>query len=268
MQLIASRQLTHTKSSSKLALTTSDGSAWGGWDRYLSLGDERLFHIGNVCDTCEFFFRRVADRALPSFEIERVRSQLECGLDDLDATALAFTEFIPDGEYVVALFTARPRLSGSDDTPDYFSHEQARTWPEYDHDVLPAMGYYRDASTAIRKDEMLFEFFVPLYEPSLLDSQRVTHYEQLLISGTRPTAVALSVLDVKGPASFPEDEEGNEIEPKFGRHWCLANYLLDGHHKVFAAHVTGAPITVLSFLSVDHSWTMIDELIAHYRGDR
>jgi len=208
----------------------------------------------------------MTDLAVPSFEIERVKTELESGIAAIGSTADTLAEIIPNGKYVVALFECQPALAGTDGTPDYFSHEQRLAWPDYDDDPPPTTSYYRGDSMAMPEQQMLFEFLVPLYDSSLLSDERVTHYKTLIKSGVRPTAVSLSVLDVKAPMSFPEDEDGNEIEPEFRTHWCLANYMLDGHHKVFASHSVGIPITLLSFISVDHSWQLVDELITHYKG--
>ncbi len=268
MQLIQSKPLTNTASRSKLAFTTTGGTNWKIWDRFISLGDNQLFHIGNICDTCEFFFHRMTEAVIPSFEIERVRAELESGMTGIDSTATTLAELMPNGKFVVALFESRPRQAGSDSTLDYFSHEQRMAWPDNEFDLPPATEYYRENSMAMFEQQMLFEFLVPLYDSSLLNKTRVEHYQNLLRSGARPTAVSLSVLDVKSSMSFSEDEDGNDSQPEFGTHWCLANYLLDGHHKVFAAHSLGLPITMLSFISDDHSWQRVDELISHYKNAR
>jgi hypothetical protein len=62
----------------------------------------------------------------------------------------------------------------------------------------------------------------------------------------QPTALALSVLDVKQPADW-------DGEPAITEHYCLAHYLLDGHHKTHAASELNKPITMLSFLAIDES---------------
>ncbi len=119
----------------------------------------------------------------------------------------------------------------------------------------------------MRDQQMLFEFFIPLYDISLVNRERVEYYKQQLQSGVQPTVVSLSVLDVKSSMTYPEDDNGVEIEPRFGTHWCFANYLLDGHHKMVASHESGKPITMLSFVSRDHSWKLVDELIGEYKKD-
>jgi hypothetical protein len=53
------------------------------------------------------------------------------------------------------------------------------------------------------------------------------------------------VLDVKQPAVWSG-------EPTITSHSCLAHYLLDGHHKVFAASKAGLPLTLLAFLAIEN----------------
>ena len=55
------------------------------------------------------------------------------------------------------------------------------------------------------------------------------------------TAVALSLLDVKGPYVGGID------------HWCLTYVLLDGHHKMAAAALSRRPLTLVSFRDCDLS---------------
>ncbi len=49
--------------------------------------------------------------------------------------------------------------------------------------------------------------------------------------------------------------EGTKIDT----HWCLARYLLDGHHKLFAA-ANDQPVRLLSFLSVDDGICNTDDI--------
>jgi hypothetical protein len=269
MQLIESKPVSVAMSATRLEFTTTGGDTWKVWDRFISLDGQQLFHIGNICGTCEFFFRRMSDSPVSSFELEAIRSQLETGIDSVSDPATQFTEIIPNGNYIAALFTAQPKQSGIS-TADYFTSEQPLAWRAYDNgDSPPNTSYFRGESNPLPdRRKMLFEFFVPLYDLSLLNSDRIQHYVSLLNSGIRPTAVALSVLDVKSSMSFPEDDHGNEIVPEFETHWCFANYLLDGHHKVAASNATGKPITILSFISLDHSANGIDELMEYYRHFR
>lgn len=73
-------------------------------------------------------------------------------------------------------------------------------------------------------------------------------YKRDINSGHQPTALALTVLDIKQPATWH-----GKGEPAVTEHWCLAHYLLDGHHKTLAASEVDKPITLLSFLSPGES---------------
>ena len=97
-----------------------------------------------------------------------------------------------------------------------------------------------------------------------LDRSAVDEYKRTIALGTRPTVLALSVLDVKAPFSVPRDAT-------IVRHWGLAHYVIDGHHKLAAAAELGGsyPIQLLSFLSKGASmadWpTDLDLLRAYLR---
>lgn len=68
-------------------------------------------------------------------------------------------------------------------------------------------------------------------------------------------ALALGVLDVRGPEDLSEDVP-------YQQHWCLAGYLLDGHHRVQAAAELGVGIDVLLFLSRQASIASEEEIAA------
>lgn len=134
MQLITSQLLTNDRCRSTLESTTTGGTNWPVWDRFISLDGRQLFHIGNICGTCEFFFSRLVDREVPSFELDQIRSTLEEGIRNISEMASAFSGVIPNGEYTVALFTAFPRQSGVNGVPDYFASEQRLAWRNSDTD--------------------------------------------------------------------------------------------------------------------------------------
>jgi len=198
----------------------------------------------------------VSTSDVQSFEIEEIRSSLESGLSRIDKNALKLKQAIPNGKYIVALFTAQPRRIDATDTPDYFAHEQRLAWGPPEDESISATQYYRGESRPIGKDKMLFEFFVPFTNPDSTDPDRVNHYKELLASGSRPTAISLAVLDVKSSATWSS---------QYPEHWCFANYLLDGHHKVLASEQSKLPITMLSFISLDHSWKLVDKMLSAYK---
>jgi hypothetical protein len=88
-----------------------------------------------------------------------------------------------------------------------------------------------------------------------LDQKRVGEFQAQIKAGGRPTALALSMLYKKQPAHW-------EGEPRVTVHHCLAHYLIDGHHKVFAASQLGRPIGVMSalFLGFPQGPTMFEHM--------
>jgi hypothetical protein len=79
-----------------------------------------------------------------------------------------------------------------------------------------------------------------MFPDTFLNPSRIETYERSLQGGQAPTAISISVLDVKGPASGGTD------------HWCMAHFILDGHHKIAAAGREQKEITLLAFIAVDH----------------
>ncbi len=267
MKLLELQKCRSTQRRSKLKFTTTGGGSWKVWDRYLSLGPEQLVHLGNVCGTCRFFFNIVAECPLDSVELGSTREQLEMGLECIGTIAKSFLAVLPRGHYQAALFEMSPGQAGTPGNPDYFECEQREAWryePEADEGACSL--YYRSGTRSMGSGQMLFEFVVPLFGAAALDDRRVAHYMKLMSEGCKPTAVAVSVLDVKSSMEWPEDEKGNDVEPEFDTHWCFANYLLDGHHKVQAAHRANAPMTLLSFIALEPSWQRVDDLVSAYQG--
>ena len=81
-------------------------------------------------------------------------------------------------------------------------------------------------------------------------------YKNEILSGKKPTAVSLSVLDIKEPSTYPDEDTFPEIT----QHWCIANYLIDGHHKIKAAAELNAEITLLAFFATDKGVSTEDEI--------
>lgn len=46
----------------------------------------------------------------------------------------------------------------------------------------------------------------------------------------------------------------------FYKEWVYSHFLLDGHHKMFAANKAKKAITLLSFLSIDQSFANKDQV--------
>ena len=106
--------------------------------------------------------------------------------------------------------------------------------------------YYRDQSVPMGEGDQLFEFIIPMFPHTLLRQKEVDTYSKRIEDNDMPTALALSVLDVKQPSDWAGS-------PSIKRHYCLAHYLIDGHHKTYAASQQNKPLTLLSFLAIDES---------------
>ena len=202
------------------------------------LDDKPAFELSFWCGTCQFLFQRL-DGANDTLSLDGLRDRLSHGLDDLDQDVIeSFAAVLPPGRYLPMLLSIRPRLTLPMKDGDYFAEEQVSTWgvnsfwglPEYPHTA-----YYRTFEASVDRDAHLFEFVVPMLPPAWNDADTVAAHAQRLATSDRPTAVAVSTLDVCQPAmaTFATD---------YYAHWGLTHFLLDGHHKMQAAATTGQPL--------------------------
>ncbi|WP_375505657.1 hypothetical protein [uncultured Nostoc sp.] len=246
-------RITIANSSSIIGFEKSGGGDWPVWDRYLTIENKRAYHIGNVCGTCAFFFVRL-EGAKRSISATAIAERLNTGTDITDPTFTSIlSQILPTGAYYVNFPTVLPRLIAPGHPDDYFVQEQVALWgiDPLPHD--PRVTYYRSHSLALAEHRQLFEFVIPMFPLTWLDQERLTHYEGEIAHGGQPTAFTLSVLDIKQPAVWNGD-------PKITEHWCLAHYLLDGHHKIYAAAQQNAPLNLVSFLAVDESLASEEEI--------
>ncbi|HLL56622.1 MAG TPA: hypothetical protein VK359_01730 [Rubrobacteraceae bacterium] len=222
---------------------------YAGWSRYLTLDGEKAYFIGGACDTCAFVFERMGG-ASRNISPGEAANGLRRGLSKIeDAPISTISEFVPGGSYRVNLLQLSPTLVTPGTELDYFAHEQAALWGTDAFWGLPhhpKTEYYRAASIPLGGSRRLFEFVVPMFPKGWLSKKTLTSYADRLSNSERPTALAVSVLDVRGPTTR---EEGPEVT----EHWCLSHYLLDGHHKTYAASQAEKPITLLSFLATAES---------------
>ena len=167
-----------------------------------------------------------------------------------------FAALLPVGEYLPLLLAVEPRLRRPVEPSDYFAEEQVATWglepfwglPEY-----PRTPYYRTFETSVDAAAHLFEFIVPMVPPSWGDPDVVAAHAERLWLSSRPTAVAVSILDVCEPAT----DRGSSDHYA---HWGLTHFLLDGHHKMLAAAESGRSLRLLSLLSLDGSMATSDQI--------
>ena len=260
-----SRQFQIKNGASFLGFETEGGGGWEAWDRFLTLDGKRAYHIGNICGTCSFFFERLAG-ANRSIDASSVRDAVNAGLESIDTEAAqAFRALLPSGKYKAFLLDITPTLVNLGASDDYFAKEQVDRWglnKFWNLPHHPRIQYYRAETRRINAEASLFEFVIPMIPPNWLNADSVVRY---MASTSSPTAVAISVLDVKEPAMVSADQTRQEDEQA---HWCLAHYLLDGHHKTFASSQVGRPLSLLSLLAVDKGISLpeqVDQLEAILR---
>jgi hypothetical protein len=256
------------------------GFTQDGWTRYLTVGGKQAYQIGGGCDTCLFFFERVTSNKLDPIALA---GRLGAGDDVLaDDVLQAVGALLPSGNYAVVDMTIRPRLTQPCDSSDYFSHESIDLFgvPQYqgiphspriaywragETDMPQGSGARRVAETLKRRDtdtpQRLFQFVVPMETPAVMDAERLEHYRRDLEGGRRPVALGVSVLDVRAPAVTPWDKNG-DASYEYAEHWCLATYLLDGHHKIQAAAQSGRSVGLLTFISREASMATDEDIDA------
>jgi hypothetical protein len=239
-------KLTVRNSKSPLSFATRGGGSWEAWDRFITIDGKDAYHIGNICGTCSFFFRRCvgANKSLNPVDFQ---DQLSSGLTGLTDTQVSvLSELLPNGDYEASLLFRVPRLVTPGEEDDYFRREQPALWGidgfwGLPHD--PRTKYYRGADKPIADGARLFEFIIPMFPEGWLDPSRVLEFQARLQEGRRPTALAISVLDIKQPANW----DGKQAVTS---HWCLAHYVIDGHHKLFAASRAQRPVGLISMLAL------------------
>ena len=219
------------------------------WDRFLLIENKPAYHIGNVCGTCNFFFERM-EGANKSFSIDEIRRDLRNGITDLKTQTIdKFKLILPKGDYYSTILEINPDKISLGKESDYFANEQIKTWGTdgfWNLPHFPKIEYYRNTTQKIDETAKFFEFVVPMFPENWLNKETVEFYKSQIENKQRPTAVSISILDVKEPADINERGECYA-------HWCLSHYLIDGHHKVFAASLLNKPISLLSFLAVNES---------------
>jgi hypothetical protein len=237
-----------------------------GFGRHLTLGGKRAFQLSPGCSTCAFLFERIESQRLSP---TTVSDALAAGTNLLDEALLdTASALLPAGDYAVMAMNVLPTLTSPCSPDDYFSHESIDLFglPAYSGvPDSPRIPYWRAGSMTLppgagawpglkgptprpTNPKRFYHFIVPFEPPNWLDRERIAHYSRMLDAGGRPAALGLSVLDVRAPAVTPWDKT-DDPDYVYAEHWCLATYLLDGHHKVQAAAMSGHPLGLLAFVS-------------------
>lgn len=229
--------------------------------RTLQLDGTDAFELSSWCGTCPLLFERLAgaNRTLSSDELA---DRLESRLDEIDPDVLrSASEVLPIGDYLPMLLDVSPNLVNPLGSGDYFAEEQVEhrgvdAFWGLPHDARTP--YYRAGDRPVNATGHLFEFVVPMVPPSWNDAARVEHYSEVLAAGRQPTALAVAVLDVTQPWDSTQ------------AHWGLTHFLLDGHHKLYAAALGGHSLRLVTLLSVGGSLAaqgQVTTVPAILRGD-
>ena len=257
-QLVEFTRRSSDGSKSPLSFLRKEAGSLTDWDRFLTIDGLDAFHIGNSCDTCAFFFERMQGTNY-GLGIEDLSAQLSHGLTNLDADLVdTLAQLMPKSDYIVGLFRLKPQLVRLRSNEDYFATDMVdyedEIWeigpPDPHH---PRTSYYRvdgrynNVVQFKQENVRAFDFIIPIEPLESLNQTRIEFYEQAIADGIEPTVVSLSVLDVKGK------------RPGELHHQCLAHYLIDGHHKLAAAARRGKFLTLIAFITVDHSFALQEQ---------
>jgi hypothetical protein len=244
-------------STSRLRFEADLGPAHIG-NRYLLLDGKRAYDLGINCQTCSTLFQRLAG-ANKSLQIEKTADALRNRIDSLGEEVVSTLALgLPEGEYIRTLADISLLLVKPGDQCDYFSAEEVALWGEdpfwcLPHD--PRVPYFRGGERDLGDGRRLFNFVVPMYPTKWLTFRTVSDYKKEMETRGTGTAVAISVLDIKGPSVWVGDEPKDPVE-----HWCFNHYLLDGHHKLQAAHQSGRPLRLLSFVALSQGVSTREEV--------
>lgn len=244
---------------SPFTFESKGGGSWDVWDRFIAFNGQNIYHIGNICGTCSFFFEQLKDNK-KSINSKETIDKLNDGLTSIeDDTIDILKEIIPIGVYEIALLTITPKFTVVGQKDDYFSNEQVDSWGIDGYLGVPhspKVNYYRGKDKVIGERRKIFEFFIPFSSTDNLDQSRVSFYKEEILNGNKPTAISLSILDIKESTDWPYDD----IKPKFNSHWCIAHYIVDGHHKIKAASDLNSEITLLSFIATEKGVSSKEEI--------
>ncbi|UED72817.1 hypothetical protein [Brevibacillus sp. DP1.3A] len=106
--------------------------------------------------------------------------------------------------------------------------------------------FYKAGKRNISSLKKIEEYIVPIQPSESLNPIAINDYKDNVKE--TPTALSISFLDIKYPLNHYD-----EI-------WVYSHFLLDGHHKMFAADKAHKAISLLSFLSIEESFANMEQL--------
>jgi hypothetical protein len=213
------------------------------------------------CGTCGVTFRRLGTdvASMNDSDAATLLNALPTAADHESLVRLSAP--LETGTYGVGMYEATPRLVEPGGPGDYFVEHHEPLHRPNAFDEQPGTGYFRfgedveDRSRSLKGARVLVGSLVmPLQRPEHADEGRIAHWESRIDAGERLTALAISFVDIQGPAVWDHIAEGYP----FREHRMLVHVLLDGHHRAIACARRGVPLRILSFV---HDWDVdrIDE---------
>ncbi len=207
MTVVGHKRIEIKSSNSIFSFQTTGGGSWKVWDRFLTIEQKKAFHIGNICGTCNFFFERLegANQKISPKNIigSLANSRISIASEDF----LEIERLFPVGKYLVLNTRVSPHFARIASKDDYFQNEVITTWGVdgfWGIPHNPKIHYYRENDILIDDRRKIFIFLIPLVPENWLDEETLNEYEVRFNNGKTPTAIAVSHLDIKEPASWEE----------------------------------------------------------------
>ncbi|MGG4441280.1 hypothetical protein [Brevibacillus fortis] len=192
--------------------------------RYLAIERKEIANTGIDCETCLFY---AGVSGMDMKNPTKISNKLNQGIHTLDQDFISdLSCLIPNGHYVVTLLKVYPRVKREAHGTEYYK------------------AGLRNMSS-MRKIE---EYIVPIQSSESLNPISINEYIERVDVKETPTALSISFLDIKYPLK------------DFDEVWVYSHFLLDGHHKMFAAGKAKKAITLLSFLSIDESFANKEQI--------
>lgn len=208
------------------------------WSVAIAVRGQVVFEFGNACGTCGTLFRNVAD---PRDRItDAAAAQLLGSLDSVPDTGVLrrLGRILEPGSYRVDLVEAEVCLVEPGSADDLFVHEVVDMF-ERGEEVNDQGPYYRLVPKwVVAQHAALAAIVAPLHATASLDPERVRYWRRQFELGVRPTALALSVVDV---------QERQVAGPEPSILHLLTFFLLDGHHRLMAAADLRLPVRLLVY---------------------
>ncbi len=256
MKILDRREITLKNKNPLITFSTTGGDRWKEWDRYIEVENEKAFHIGNICGTCNFFFKKL-DGSLMKFNSKKMVEALKFSdMSNTDNIIKKIGSLFESGDYIIIKSEIKPVHTIPFSNLDYFSKEIIDMYGIQEFSGLPfypGTTYYRDEERVMDEESKQFSFYIPMVPDSWLNQETIHNYENQIQNGIKPVCISIAVLDKKQSVDCPKNIQ-------YSTHYCFANYLIDGHHKIKAASNLKKETDLISFLNIGKGISSIDEI--------